>query len=108
VSDSEACRDRTVPVACPIENGRHRVRLEARDPYLSYVLDVVVDGGTVRRELRFGVVEAKEGYQLDSPRGPIRALALIEGHHEVTVIDAAGAKAATPVEVRAGAPLAVP
>jgi hypothetical protein len=108
VSNTRTCTRRSLPLECAIENGRHQVVLEGRKPYLRHAFEVEIDGGEVRREVRFGTVEAADGFSLRAGGRAVRAVALAEGRHTVTVVSAAGDSRSVPVDVRPGSPVQVP
>jgi hypothetical protein len=109
VPDSRACRNRPLPLDCPIENGRHKVELRNADPYLNATLDVTIAGDKVTRTLEYGIVRARDGFAIAAGGTQVHAVALEPGPHGIVVVPADGsARRTEPVVVRAGATHEIP
>jgi hypothetical protein len=108
VSRSAACPGGDLPLSCALENGAHRIRLENSDPYVRHTLDVKVAGVDLRRELRFGIIEAARGWSVFAGDKPRRAIALPPGRHTLALVSAGGEERSLEIEARAGETVTAP
>jgi hypothetical protein len=103
VDGHPGCTERTLPlVGCALSDGIHRVHVYGDDPRVDHSFTVDIQGAEVKRDLRFGLVEALPGYRLvrgDDPSAAQR-LAVLPGTYDLTLIDqASGARRAIAVTV---------
>jgi hypothetical protein len=92
VEGSARCSERPLPLErCPLAARTYHVHVYGDDPRLDQSFTVAVEGGEVRRELRFGVVEALPGYGLayGEADAPSPRLAVLPGTHDLVLVDEA-------------------
>jgi hypothetical protein len=93
-------------VDCPLENGRHRVRLTSVRPYVAETFLAVMNGADVTHRVALGFVEvASDDLALKIPGAPAdtRRAGFAEGDRSVTVVNTkTGATAVKAVKIVAG------
>ncbi len=95
---------------CALPNGKYTVRVEANRPWASVSFDIVIKNNEVRKDLKFGIVEASDGWEIQYRRGrTAKKVALEEGTQKVTVVNAdSGESKSVSVRVNSGRPTTVP
>lgn len=104
-----ACNGKRLPLAdCPLANGTYKVRIESNRPFTRHEFQVVISSNEVEKEVKFGFVEAAEGWTILRRRRRLRKTAYEEGTQRIVLENSEKKRKTTTVRIRPGRPVTVP
>lgn len=103
------CNGRRLPLTdCPLANGTYKVRIESNRPFTRHQFQVVINSNEVEKDIKFGFVEASEGWMIVRRRRRLRKTAYKEGAVRVVLENKDKKRKSVGVRIRPGRPITVP